>query len=92
MALIGGVPEDMVEAVSFFLPARRSEMEKVTLSVAETAEALGLGRSHVYELVRRGRIPACHFGRRVLIPRRSLERMLEELGAASADHDPNLMP
>jgi excisionase family DNA binding protein len=62
------------------------------LSVGEAAEALGIGRSHTHELVRQGRIPSVRFGRRVLIPRRPLERMLEELEAASADHDPNLMP
>jgi excisionase family DNA binding protein len=48
--------------------------EKITLSIDEAAQSLGLGRRQVFELLRRpgDPIPSFRFGRRVLIPRREL--------------------
>jgi len=53
-------------------------LEKLLLSVDETAETLNLSRNSVYELIRQGRIPAVRLGKRKLgIPRKELERVLE---------------
>ena len=41
---------------------------RVTLTVEEVAELLGLGRTAAYEAARRGDIPSRRLGRRVLIP------------------------
>lgn len=49
---------------------------KLTYTVTEVAELLGISRSSAYECVRRGEIPALTLGRRVVIPRRALERLL----------------
>ncbi|MGH9222316.1 MAG: helix-turn-helix domain-containing protein [Acidimicrobiales bacterium] len=56
--------------------------DRVVLSVTEAAAWLGISRTLAYELVARGELPSLRLGRRVLIPRRPLERMVED-GTAS---------
>ena len=51
--------------------------ETLAYSVPEVGKMLGLGRSSVYEAVRTGQIPSITIGRRILIPRAALERLLE---------------
>jgi excisionase family DNA binding protein len=46
-----------------------------------TAKILRLGKMSVYEAVSRGEIPYIRIGRRILIPRNVLERMLDNLGS-----------
>lgn len=53
------------------------ETERLTMTVSEAAEFLGISRAFAYELVGRGAIPAVRFGRRVVVPRRALETLLE---------------
>jgi excisionase family DNA binding protein len=47
------------------------------MTVSEAAEVLGISRAFTYELVGRGEIPVVRFGRRVVVPRRALETLLE---------------
>ena len=54
------------------------EEEKLTLTVEETAKLLGIGRNLCYDRVKTGEIPVIKVGRRLLVPRRALERLLEE--------------
>ncbi|MGA2186258.1 MAG: helix-turn-helix domain-containing protein [Bryobacteraceae bacterium] len=54
--------------------------EKLTLSVAETMQVLGIGRNSVYEAIRQRQIPALKIGRRIVIPRAALQRLLEGAG------------
>ena len=54
--------------------------EKLVYTVEEVCQALGIGRSLGYQLVRERRIPALNLGRRVVIPRRALEQLLTEAG------------
>ncbi len=58
-------------------------MKSATLSVEETAEILGIGRNSAYEGVRTGEIPSIRIGKRILVPRLALERILE-----NADRQP----
>ncbi len=51
--------------------------EKLVISVEEGRKLLGLSRGLMYEAVRSGQIPSIRIGRRILIPRALLERMLE---------------
>ena len=44
----------------------------------ETAKALGLGKNAVYQAARNGQIPTLRIGRRILVPRAALERLLAE--------------
>jgi excisionase family DNA binding protein len=49
---------------------------RLTVTVEEAAELLGIGRNAGYEGVRRGEIPSIRIGKRLLVPRAALERML----------------
>ncbi len=59
--------------------------DRLVLSVAEAAEALGVSDDLVYELTERGELPCLRFGRRKVIPRRAIELLVE---SAIADFDP----
>jgi excisionase family DNA binding protein len=49
---------------------------RLTYTVEEAAEIVGVGRSAAYAAVRAGDIPSIRVGRRLLVPRRALERLL----------------
>ena len=51
--------------------------ERLTLTVVEAAKMLGISRGLAYEMVRTGEIPSIRFGKRILVPRRALELLLE---------------
>jgi len=53
-------------------------VERVTLTVPEAAQLLGISRNEAYLAVQRGELPARRIGRRILIPRVALERWLAE--------------
>ncbi|MGH9030524.1 MAG: helix-turn-helix domain-containing protein [Acidimicrobiia bacterium] len=50
---------------------------RLTLKVEEAARLLGISRSHAYDLVRDGVIPALRLGRRIVVPRRAIDAMLD---------------
>lgn len=60
-----------------------SKTERLTLTVEEAAQLLGISRGLAYEMARCGKLPVVRFGRRLLVPRRALERMLDQPGAGS---------
>ena len=47
-----------------------------TMTVTQAAMVLGISRSSAYECVRLGTIPSIRLGRRIVIPRRSLDELL----------------
>ena len=49
---------------------------KLVLTVGEAAQLLRLSRNTAYEAVSRGEIPSIRVGRRILIPRVALQRLL----------------
>ena len=53
--------------------------ERLTLTVVEAADLLGVSRNSLYEAVRRGEVPHLRIGRRIVIPRRQLEGLLDGL-------------
>lgn len=59
------------------------ENVRLTLSVNEVAEVVGISRAHAYELVRVGRIPSLRLGRRLVVPRKALERFLDSAVSAT---------
>lgn len=63
----------------------RTELaERVTISVEEAGEALGISRGAAYAAAREGTIPTVRFGRRLIVP---VSRLLDLLDAASlVDH------
>ena len=54
--------------------------KRLCLTVPEAAERLGISRNFGYQLVRERKLPSRRFGKRILIPKIALEKMLEEGG------------
>lgn len=53
------------------------DQQRDTLTVDEAAARLGIGRNAAYDAIHRGELPALRIGRRLLVPRAALERMLD---------------
>ena len=53
---------------------------RLTITVAEAARLLGIGRNQAYEAARRGELPVIRIGKRLIVPLAALERILQ--GAA----------
>ena len=62
------------------LPRLAATEKRLCITVPEAAAMLGLSRNFAYELVNRGELPVIIFGKRKLIPRAALEKMLEKVG------------
>jgi excisionase family DNA binding protein len=58
--------------------------ERLCLSVPETARMLGISRGLAYELARSGQLPVLRLGKRLLVPKIALERMLSQSEQESA--------
>lgn len=52
--------------------------EELTMTIKEAAAALNISRSLAYEAARQGKIPCIRIGRRLLVSRKALEKLLEE--------------
>ncbi len=50
---------------------------RMTLTVEEAAEILGISRAFAYSLVKTDQLPSLRLGRRLVVPRRALERLLD---------------
>lgn len=61
-------------------PEQSQPADRLTYSVEEGAELLGISRNSAYEAVRKGEIPTVRLGRRILIPRSRLEALLDDGG------------
>jgi excisionase family DNA binding protein len=53
------------------------ELERLTLTVEEAGELLGISRALAYEMARTGRLPTLRFGKRIVVPKKAIESMLE---------------
>ena len=51
--------------------------ERLTFTVEEAAQKIGISRAKAYECVRSGEIPSVRIGRRLVVPRVALDRMLD---------------
>lgn len=58
-------------------PKRTSVSEKLAYTIPEAVSATGLGRTTIYELIKRGELPLVKVGSRSLVRRQDLEAMLE---------------
>lgn len=63
--------------------------ERLTLTIEETARLLGIGRQLAYDRVKVGEIPVLKIGRRLLVPRIALEKMLQEPKTPNSDQQSN---
>jgi excisionase family DNA binding protein len=55
--------------------------DRLTLTVTEAARVLGISRALAYELVARGELPSLRLGRRLVVPRKAVDALLEGGGA-----------
>jgi len=62
----------------------KSAERSPTMSVDEAADELGIGRNQAYAAVKAGQIPTIRIGKRLLVLRFPLERMLRGEGKAAA--------
>ncbi len=53
-------------------------MQKLTLSVDEAAQLVGISKSRMYQLARSDGFPSFTVGKRLLISAKGLERWIEE--------------
>lgn len=57
--------------------SKMTEDDPLVLTPLETAKLLRIGRGTVYEQLRMGAIPSLRMGRRILVPKAALMKMLE---------------
>jgi len=57
--------------------------ECLTLTIAEAARQLGIGRNAAYEAAQSGSLPALRIGRRLLVPKVAFDRLLNQAGWAN---------
>ena len=50
---------------------------RLTLSIDQTAEILGISRGLVYGLVARGELPSIRFGRRILVLKKAIDKLVD---------------
>ena len=50
----------------------------LVLSVGDAARLLGISRAHAYELVARDELAHIRLGRRVVVPRRAIDQLIED--------------
>lgn len=60
-------------------PIGLSPVERLAYSPAEAAQALGISRARLYQLLDDGTIPSVKLGRRRLIRRQALADLLDDL-------------
>jgi len=60
------------------LPHHAAIEKRLCITVPEAAEMLGISRNFAYDLVKQKQLPVVKFGKRLLIPRLALEKMLEK--------------
>ena len=58
--------------------ARTPPPDRLTWSINEAAQVLGISRASAYEAAHRGELPVRVIGRRMLVPRVALLRLLNE--------------
>lgn len=56
-------------------------MDKLFLSVSDTAHALSLGRTKIYELINAGRLDIVKIGRRTLVRASSVQEIADDRGS-----------
>jgi excisionase family DNA binding protein len=59
-----------------------------TYNIDEVARILGIGRNQAYEAVRAGQIPSIRIGKRLLVPRTALDRLLDRANTAASPNPP----
>lgn len=63
------------------------EEERLTVTVEEAGRMLGISRGLAYLMAREKRLPTIRFGKRLVVPKWAIERLLQEpQEAATSQH------
>jgi excisionase family DNA binding protein len=57
-----------------------TEFERQTHRIGEAAKLLGIGRNQAYDAAKSGQLPVIRIGKRLLVSRAALDRMLAAEG------------
>jgi excisionase family DNA binding protein len=60
---------------TFSIRPKLDRADRLTLSVTEAAEVIGISRALAYELVARGELPSVRLGHRLVVPKAALLAM-----------------
>ncbi len=78
-------PEALEEGLrTASLPFKAPTEDRLVYTVGEAAALLGISRSFAYEAAAKGDIPTIHIGRRILVPKAALEKLLTSGPTTSA--------
>jgi excisionase family DNA binding protein len=67
----------MSDVVSAAAPTAEGQIERLAYSPTELAQALGCTRQHIQNLIARGEIDSIKLGRKRLIPRHVVDKLLD---------------
>ncbi|MBL7061238.1 MAG: helix-turn-helix domain-containing protein [Dehalococcoidia bacterium] len=57
--------------------------EKLTFTVEEAGKLLGISRALAYQMVHTGQLPTLRFGKRLVVPKKAVQDMLEKAPTAN---------
>jgi excisionase family DNA binding protein len=57
---------------------RKRSADRLTYDVEETGVKLGISRTQAYEAAKNGELPTIRIGKRLLVPKAALDRMLAD--------------
>jgi excisionase family DNA binding protein len=97
--------DDDGEDVTLWLPAEKTMSSlsarptdeaavpgPLLMSVAQVSEALGVGRTMVYDMISRGQLEVVHLGRAARVPAGAVERLVQSLRGGNQDHSNRSSP
>lgn len=72
------LPVQSLRTLKNDIPQQSSPENKVTLTVSEAAELIGISKPSMYEVVRAGKVRSVKVGKKILISRQSLMDWLKK--------------
>lgn len=79
-----GIKRDEIWCVPLLESDMFGEIGAATYSIEEAAKLLGIGRNACYEAARTGQVPTVRIGKRLLVPKIALNRLLQGLSGTGA--------
>jgi excisionase family DNA binding protein len=64
---------------------RGKDTDRATHSIDEAARIIGISRTAAFQAAHRGEIPVVRFGRRMLVPKQALARMMDNWSPKKPD-------
>ncbi len=65
--------------LAFCGAARSIDVQPITTTINGAAQALGVGRTTIYDLIRQGRLEKLKLGRRTLVTTASIRNLVERV-------------